>query len=110
MARMLTDLAQVIRSKNAGPFLITLDVIFDDWDTYTSVRKSGVITPERIRELYRLEDAGPIKVYFNDAAKAAKVTLPSRAPSGHFACTDVYGAQQYFPLLALEIPDESQDG
>jgi Domain of unknown function (DUF4387) len=107
---MLSDLAQVIRSKNAGPFLITLDVIFEDWDTYVGVREAGVITPERVRELYRLEDAGPIKVYFNDAAKAAKVTFPSRAPSGHFACTDVYGAQQYFPLLALEIPDRGPDG
>ncbi|MEX2645966.1 MAG: DUF4387 domain-containing protein [Gaiellaceae bacterium] len=106
----LIDLASVIRSKNAGPFLVTLDVIFDDWDSYVRVRDSAVLTPTRVGALYRLDAGAGVEVYFNDPAKALKVTFPSRAPSGHFACTDVYGAQQYIPLLALEIPDGDPDG
>ena len=42
----LYDLAQVIRSKNSGPFQTTLDVIFDDEALYQQIKNSGQITPE----------------------------------------------------------------
>ena len=44
----LYDLAQVIRSKNSGPFQTTLDVIFDDPELYMQIKASGQITPERV--------------------------------------------------------------
>ena len=44
----LYDLAQVIRSKNSGPFQTTLDVIFDDSELYMQIKASGQITPERV--------------------------------------------------------------
>ena len=30
----IRELAQVIRSKNSGPFELTLDIIFKDFETY----------------------------------------------------------------------------
>ena len=38
MARM-RELASVIRSKNAGPFEITFDILFADAETYRRVEK-----------------------------------------------------------------------
>ena len=46
----LYDLAQVIRSKNSGPFQTTLDVIFDDEALYQQIKNSGQITPERVAQ------------------------------------------------------------
>ena len=46
----LYDLAAVIRSKNSGPFQITLDVLFDDKYIYEKIRDQGIITKEKIAD------------------------------------------------------------
>jgi len=48
MPKTLADLAKVIRSKNAGPFEITFDVMFDQEPVYQLVKRSGVINAARI--------------------------------------------------------------
>ena len=103
MAR-LVDLAQVLRSKNAGALLCTLDMMFEDEDTYRRVRDSGAITPQRIAALYGVSD-NEVSVIPYDVAYAIKVTIPRLVPSGDPGDTDVYGAQQHAPLLDIEIPD-----
>ena len=40
----LRDLAKLIRTKNAGPFQLTLDIMFPDSRTYEHVVASQVIT------------------------------------------------------------------
>ena len=55
--RTLGDLASVIRSKNAGPFEVTLDILFDDPETYRRVKASGVLTVPRVARLFRLPEA-----------------------------------------------------
>ena len=99
----LLDVASVIRSKNAGPFLITLDVIFNEPKAYEASKRSAAFTPEGIASLYGLDNHHEIQIFFLDAADAVKVTLPSRHPSGDFRCSDVYGAQQYLPLVDIEL-------
>ena len=53
--KRLYDLAKVIRSKNSGPFSITLDALFSDAKVYYGIKKSGVITREKIAEIYQLK-------------------------------------------------------
>lgn len=38
--KTLYDVAKVIRSKNAGPFAVTLDVLFDSPEIYQKVKKA----------------------------------------------------------------------
>ncbi|MBV7483178.1 DUF4387 domain-containing protein [Bordetella sp. BOR01] len=99
----LKDIAKACKSKNAGPFELTLDVIFDDQETFDKVRRSGAITRERIAALYGVS---PDDVLFTEypPALAYKATLPRRITSGAVGDTDVYGAQQHAPLLDLELP------
>ena len=47
----LGDVAKVIRSKNAGPLLLTIDVIFGDEETYEKVLASGVLDARAIAKL-----------------------------------------------------------
>lgn len=103
----LVDVAEVIRSKNSGPFELTLDVIFRDWDIYRRVCAAGVFTPEAIARLYGIEAREVLGIIRFDPAKAIKINLRRPIPSGSPGDTDVYGAQQHAPLLAMEftLPD-----
>ncbi len=102
----LMDLAEVIRSKNAGPFEITFDVIFSDPDIYAHVRQSGVLTRELVAKLYHIDDAAIIYCSFFEPALAFKFTILRQAGAqGGIAERDTFGAQQHAPLLDLAIPD-----
>ena len=54
MATKLYDLAKVLRSKNSGPFEITLDIIFSNKDDYERVKNSEIINKKLISELYNV--------------------------------------------------------
>ncbi|GAD96986.1 hypothetical protein NECHADRAFT_90636 [Paecilomyces variotii No. 5] len=104
----LRDIAKVIRSKNAGPFEITLDVMFEDEATYERIKQLGILTPKRIAELYGLAVEDIVWCGFFDPALAFKVTIPRRrdgknVPSGGPMESDVHGSQKYFPLASLQI-------
>ncbi len=100
----LRDMAKIIRSKNAGAYQLTFDVIFEDRETYEKVKKTGVINRKLFAELYRVpEDQVDFTEY--DQAHAFKGTIPRWQPSGDIRDTDIYGAQQHAPLLDVDIPD-----
>jgi hypothetical protein len=97
------DISVICRSKNAGPFLITLDVVFANQEVYEKVKASGVINPGLIAKLYSV----PLdQVLFTeyDRAFAFKATIPRLVSSGDLEDCDVYGAQQHAPLFDVEIP------
>ena len=99
----IRDIAKACKSKNAGPFEITLDVVFDERDLYERVRATGVLGPALFARLYRVR---PEDVLFTEypAGNAFKATIPRLVSSGDIGDTDVYGAQQHAPLLDVEIP------
>lgn len=100
----LAELTSVLRSKNAGALLCTLDLIFEDAATYERVRDSGVVNESLIASLYSVSQ-NEVTIIPYDVAMAIKITVPRLVPSGGFGDTDIYGAQQHAPLLNIEIPD-----
>ncbi|MEA4898120.1 MAG: DUF4387 domain-containing protein [Christensenellaceae bacterium] len=100
----LADLAKVLRSKNSGPFELTLDVLFADAAAYERVKRSGAITREAVARLYRLDPAEITQLVFFDSALGVKITFNRRVSSGTAGDRDVYGAQQHAPLMRLQIP------
>lgn len=98
----LAEIAKTIRSKNAKSFHLTLDVIFKDPAVYRRVKASGLITPERLRELY---GGLPLTefVWF-DPGCAFKATFRRPLPVGSPGDSDVFGCQQHAPLYAIELP------
>ena len=101
---LLKDLAVVCRSKNAGPFDLTLDVVLPDQGTYDKVLRSGAISVQTIAALYGVPER-EILITPYAAANAIKITLPRLRPAGEIGDGDVYGAQQHAPLLSLRIAD-----
>ncbi len=100
----LAALAEVIRSKNAGPFELTFDVVFTDRETFDLVRRSGIISRDMVARLYRLPLDYVLHLVFVPAARAFKATIVRPVPSGDIGDTDVYGAQQHALWLDVEIP------
>ena len=100
----LRDIAAVVRSKNAGPLYLTLDVMLPDADTFRRVVASGVLDQETMARLYAMPP-GDIEVIEHSPTHTVKVTMRRAITAGDLADTDLYGAQQYVPLLDLEVPD-----
>jgi hypothetical protein len=100
----LGDLARLIRSKNAGPFTLTFDVMFDTDEVYRQVCAAKVLTKASFSALYRVPEQ-EITFFEHDAAKAIKISIPRPAFQGSRDDGDIYGGQQHGPLVELEIPD-----
>ena len=101
----LCELAKVIRSKNAGPFELTFDILFDSVEIYRRVKESKALSASTFAALYGIAIADVLCVVEFEPALAIKITIKRAIPSGSLGDTDVYGAQQHAPLLGLEILD-----
>lgn len=98
----LYDLAKVVRSKNAGPFTLTLDLMFEDEAKFDQALNSPEFTAAKIAELYHADPAALRLLPFRRAL-AIKITIPRPVSSGAPGDLDVYGSQQHFPLGGLRL-------
>lgn len=99
----LGEYSKVLRSKNSGPFEITLDVLFSCSEHYFHVKHSNKINESTICRLYNLRSDQLKHIVFFDGALGFKVTFYRSISSGAVFDRDVYGAQQHAPLMNLEI-------
>lgn len=98
----LYDLALVCRSKNAGPFLLTIDLMFRNREDYDRALRSERVAPANIARLYRVRESDvAIKPF--ERLLTVKVVIARTVPSGSPGDTDVYGSQQHFPLGEIEL-------
>lgn len=102
----LSSLAKTIRSKNAGVDRITFDIIFPDQTSYKKVKKAGVLSRKSVAMLYGIQESRISDFVFFDPAYAIKFTISRNRPSGSPGDSDIFGSQQYAPLLDVEVPDE----
>jgi Domain of unknown function (DUF4387) len=99
--RRIRDLAQISKSKNAGPFALTIDVVFADPAVFDKVKHTRVLGP--VCPALRGASRG-CAVHGLRRTLAFRATLPRLVPAGDIGDTDVYGAQQHAPLLDVDIP------
>jgi hypothetical protein len=98
----LDSIAKVIRSKNAGPCLLTLDVMLPDAAAFAYVTARRDVLRREIARRYGRSENEVVVLAFAPAL-AVKVTLPRDVVSGDIGDRDVYGAQQHAPLLDIEL-------
>jgi hypothetical protein len=103
MLRPITEVARVIRSKNSGPFELTLDILFRREEDYRTVRDTRQVTSELVARIYGIPVTDVLSVVYFDPAMAVKATFRRPLPSGVPGDSDIYGAQQHAPLLGLEF-------
>jgi len=103
----LGELATQVRSKNAGPFWMTIDVFFNDRDAYERASRSAITDPTAMGRLYAT-DPERVRVYRLPRLHAIKVSLPRPIVQGSVGDRDMHAGQQYVPLLDLLVPDRDQ--
>lgn len=99
----IMQLAKIIRSKNAGPFMTTLDIFFENRESYERVKR--FLTVEMIARLYNIPVKDMIGIFHLDVAMGIKITMmkPGDVASGDQDCSDIFGASQHVPLKTLEV-------
>ena len=100
---ILKDVANVIRSKNAGPYELTLDIILKDREMFDKLKAADIINAEVIARLYKISVADGISIVYFPNALAIKATIVRPLASGNMGERDVYGAQQHAPLVNFEF-------
>ncbi len=98
----LVDLASVVRSKNAGPLTLTLDLLFRDADGYARALASPELAPGAIAQRYGVAP-DKVSVVPYPAAHAVKIAIARKVVAGAPGDRDVYGAQQHALLLDIEL-------
>jgi hypothetical protein len=98
----LGDIAKILRSKNAGPLTITLDVMFETEKDYNRIKQCGILTEELVADLYHVNKAY-VEIIYYDIVNALKISFPRRHISGALEDDDIYGCQQQIPLYNVEI-------
>lgn len=100
----LHETAKLIRSKNAGPFAITFDIIFPNAEVYNRVLKSDALSIENVSLALDVEKNN-VSRYLLPLADAVKFSIPRKYPAGDFLDDDLYGCQQHRKLVNLNVPD-----
>ena len=98
----IRDAAMVVRSKNAGPFILTFDILFKDKETFARVQKAERLTRAAVAKAYNVSANEILDFEFHAFANAVKFSIRRPIASGSVGDSDVYGSQQHAPLLALE--------
>ena len=99
----LREIASVIRTKNAGPYWFTADIMFDSSELYQAVKRSRAITREGVAKLYNVEAENISEVIYHDEGRIIKVNIRRPHVSGDPGDADVLGMQQHVPLLDIDI-------
>ena len=96
------DVCRHVRSKNAGPFWITLDLSFPDRAAFDRHAASSAFQPDAIARLY---DVQPdlVKVFLVPDLLVVKISYPRKRPQGGMLERDMHGGQQYVALLDVDV-------
>jgi hypothetical protein len=99
----LYDVAAVIRSKNAGPFTLTIDLFFPDEAQYAAARDSALLTVDGVAAAYAVPPDQVKGVWWDDRILAAKVSLVRWSSCSDPFCSDLFGAHLHTPLAQAEL-------
>ncbi|MEW2352373.1 DUF4387 domain-containing protein [Spirillospora sp. NPDC029432] len=100
----LGELALEVRSKNAGPFWVTMELFMRDAEGYATVADADFINEEVVARLYRLDPA-TIQIFRIPALNVVKISFPRPVPQGSPRDRDIHAGQHHVPLAALAPPE-----
>jgi hypothetical protein len=96
----LGELALEVRSKNAGPFWVTMEVFMRDAAGYALVADPGFIDEQVIAGLYDVDPAD-VQLFRIPALNVVKVSFPRPVVQAGLRDRDVHAGQHHVPLASL---------
>ena len=103
----LGDLALEVRSKNAGPFWMTLEAFMPDDESYRIA--DALITADLITELYQIAPES-LQVFRIPQLRVIKVSFPRPVVQGSLHDRDMHAGQQHVPLASTRVPPHMRCG
>ena len=101
MAR-LGDAVQMVRSKNAGPFMVTVDVFCGTDAAFQRV--NAALSTAAVGRLYRVDPAR-VGRYELPEIRVVKFSFPRPVPQGSRSDRDMHGAQWAVLLAEAEFDE-----
>jgi hypothetical protein len=99
----IADLALEVRSKNAGPFWVTMELFMKDADGYAVVADESFVNEDVVAELYDV-DASSIQLFRIPSLHVVKISFPRPVSQGSLRDRDMHAGQHHVPLALLEVP------
>ncbi|GIE77361.1 hypothetical protein Aph02nite_33110 [Actinoplanes philippinensis] len=102
--RVVADLAHEVRSKNAGPFWVTLEIFARDADGYAIVADPAFLDEPVIARLYAIDDVRTIQIFRIPQLNVVKISFPRPVVQGGLLDRDIHAGQHHVPLALLPLP------
>ncbi len=93
----LKNAVKILRSKNAGVWHITIDIVFKDKILYKKAKEK--LNKEMFEKIYKRK----VRYFECDNINTLKISFLRDAAAGSVDDTDCLGANYYIPLLEIEI-------
>lgn len=103
MADTLQDVAIEIRSKNAGPFWVTMELFLRDAAAYAIAADPAFLDEEVIGRLYGVPADG-VRIFRLPSLNVVKISFPRPVAQGSLRDRDIHAGQHHVPLAVLPLP------
>jgi len=104
----LYECAAIIRSKNAGPFTVTIDLFFPDQDSFELARGSSLLTVPGVAKAYGIDQSSVVGIYWDERILAGKVSVRRWSTCNDPWCPDLFGAHLHTPLAQGELTPQRE--
>lgn len=98
----VNDVCHLVRSKNAGPYWVTIDLFFNSSQNFARYSQSEALGPKTFEQLF---GADPALVRSFPVAKLdmVKISYARSTPQGGVVERDLHCGQQFVRLLDVEL-------
>ncbi|KAA0921482.1 DUF4387 domain-containing protein [Streptomyces apricus] len=101
----LGDLAFEVRSKNAGPFWVTMELFMRDARGYAVAADESFLDERTVARLYGVEESS-IQMFRIPSLNVVKISFPRPVSQGSLHDRDIHSGQQHVPLALLPVPTD----
>jgi hypothetical protein len=98
----LADLAHEVRSKNAGPFWVTMELFMRDAEGYEIAADESFLNERVIAELYRVEES-TVQMFRIPSLNVVKISFPRPISQGSLRDRDMHAGQHHVPLARIPV-------
>jgi hypothetical protein len=100
----LGDLAFEVRSKNAGPFWVTMELFLRDAHGYGIAADESFLDERTVAALYGVDESD-IQIFRIPSLNVVKISFPRPVSQASLRDRDVHCGQHHVPLAMLPVPD-----
>jgi hypothetical protein len=98
----LRDVAKHVRSKNAGPFWVTIDIFCVDDTTFERIRRAPSLSEASVARVYGVQ-ADSVQIFQDEPLKVIKISFPRPVAQGSVRDADSHAGQYFVPLLDAPV-------